>query len=135
MQWLPSRWCEEPTDLAEWDCSLDQLLAAGSGTALYEYDFGDRWLHRLEVVSRRPRNAADPRAQLLGGVRRGPLEDSGGFPGYGEILDVLADPAHPDHAEVSKWVADVTGSDEPYDPDVLDVNAVNRALADWSRAS
>lgn len=107
---------------------LDQLLAAGSGGAFYEYDFGDSWLHRLEVVTRRPRNESDPSARLVAGARRGPLEDSGGFPGYGEILDVLADPAHPEHAQVSEWVAGVTGTGEPYDPDFLDVDAVNRAL-------
>ena len=44
----------EPTAMAEEDCSLDQLLAAGSGAAFYEYDFGDSWLHRLELVTRRP---------------------------------------------------------------------------------
>jgi len=59
--------------------------------------------------------------------------DSGGFPGYGEILGVLADPAHPDHAEVSASVAEVTGSDEPYDADFLDVDAVNRARAGCSK--
>jgi hypothetical protein len=80
--------------MAEEDCSLDQLLAAGSGAAFYEYNFGDSWLHRLEVVTRRPRNEDDPVARLLAGGRRGPLEDSGGFPGYEEILDVLADPVH-----------------------------------------
>jgi hypothetical protein len=67
--------------MAEEDCSLDQLLAAGSGAAFYEYDFGDSWLHRLEVVTRRPRNEDDPPARLLAGGRRGPLEDSGGFRG------------------------------------------------------
>lgn len=32
-QWLPAQLCEEPTDLAEEDGSLGQLLAAGSGSA------------------------------------------------------------------------------------------------------
>jgi Plasmid pRiA4b ORF-3-like protein len=120
--------------LAEEDCSLDELLAAGSGVAFYEYDFGDSWLHWLDVVTRRPRNETDPPARLLAGAGSGPLEDSGGFPGYGEILYVLADPADPDHAEVSEWVADVTGTDEPYDPGFLDVDAVNRALNGRSKA-
>ncbi|MFC9354015.1 plasmid pRiA4b ORF-3 family protein [Arthrobacter sp. NPDC057013] len=134
-QWLPAEWCEEPTDLAEEDCSPDQLLAAGAGGAFYEYDFGDSWLHRLEVVTRRPRNDTNPPARLVDGARRGALEDSGGFPGYGEILDVLADPSHPDHADVADWVAEVTGTGDPYDPDVLDVAAVNRALDACFRAA
>jgi hypothetical protein len=130
VQWLPAEWCEDRTDLPEENCSLDELLAAGSAGAFYEYDFGDSWLHRLEVVTRRPRNETDPPARLLAGARRGPLDDSGGFPGYEEIMDALADPSHPDHAEYSAWVAEMTGSDGPFDPAFLDIPAVNRALAD-----
>ena len=64
-QWLPAEWCEEPEDLAEEHSTLEQLLAAGAGAAFYEYDFGDSWLHRLELVARRSRNDADPPARLL----------------------------------------------------------------------
>jgi hypothetical protein len=55
----------------------------------------------------------------------------GGTEGSGkEILDALADPSHQDHAEHSIWVAEITGSDEPFDPAFLDIPAVNRALAE-----
>lgn len=128
LQWLPGRECEEPGDRAEEDCTLEQLFALGAGAAFYEYDFGDSWLHRLELVSHRPEDADSPPARLIGGARRGPLEDSGGLPGYEEIMDALADPAHPGHAEYAAWVADATGSDAPYDPAFLDIPAVNRAL-------
>ncbi|BCW73539.1 plasmid pRiA4b ORF-3 family protein [Arthrobacter sp. NicSoilB8] len=130
LQWLPGRGCEEPEDRPEEECTLEQLLALGSGTAFYEYDFGDCWLHRLELVSRRPATSDAPPARLVGGARRGPLEDSGGLPGYEEIMDALADPSHPDHAEHTAWVAEMTGSDEPFDPASLDIPAVNRALAE-----
>lgn len=128
LQWLPGQECEEPDDRPEEDFSLNQLLALGSGAAFYEYDFGDSWLHRLELVSQRPADEYTPPARLIDGSRRGPLEDSGGFPGYEEIMDAMANPSHPDHAEHSTWVADITGSDEPFDPAFLDVDAVNRAL-------
>ena len=42
----------------------------------------------------------------------------------------MADPSHPDHAEYSAWVADMTGSDEPFDLAFLDIPAVNRVLAE-----
>lgn len=129
-QWLPGQECEEPADRPEEDCSLDQLLTLGSGKAFYEYDFGDSWLHRLELVSRRPADDDCPPARLIDGARRGTLEDSGGVPGYEEIMDALADPTHPDHAEHSAWVADMAGSDAPFDPAFLDVPAVNRTLAE-----
>lgn len=128
-QWLPRQQCEEPGDRPEENCTLDQLLALGSGEAFYEYDFGDSWLHRLELVSRRPVDDDIPPARLIDGARRGPLEDSGGLPGYEDIMDALADPSHPDHKEHSAWVADMTGSAEPFDPAFLDIPAVNWALA------
>lgn len=134
-QWLPAEWCEEPEDLDEEHCTLEQLLAAGEGAAFYEYDFGDSWLHRLDLVAHRSRNDTDPPARLLAGAGRGPLEDSGGFPGYGQILDVIADPAHPDHANVAEWIAEVTGTQEPYDPAHLDIDAVRTALSDLTKAA
>jgi hypothetical protein len=132
LQWLPGKECEEPGDRPEEDCSLDELLALGSGGAFYEYDFGDSWLHRLELVSRRPAVEESLPARLLDGARPGPLEDSEGFPGYEEIMDALADRSHPDHAEYSAWVADITGSDAQFDPAFLDIPAVNRMLAELS---
>jgi hypothetical protein len=129
-QWLPGQDYEEPGDRPEEDCPLDQLLALGSGAAFYEYDFGDSWLHRLELVSRRAAGEDSPPARLIDGARRGPLEDSRDRPGYEAIMDALADPSHPDHAEHAAWVADITGPDAPFDPDFLDIPAVNRALAD-----
>lgn len=69
-------------------------------------------------------------ARLVDGARRGLLEDSGGFPRYEEIMEALADPSHPDHAEHSEWVIEVIGSDEPFDPAFLDVPGVNGALSD-----
>jgi len=130
LQWLPRQECEESADRPEEDFSLDQLLALAAGAAFYEYDFGESWLHRLKLVSQRPANNCTPPARLIDGARRGPLEDSGGFPGYEEILDALADASHPDHLEHSLWVAETTGSDERFDPAFLDIPAVNRVLAE-----
>ncbi|UKA77607.1 plasmid pRiA4b ORF-3 family protein [Arthrobacter sp. FW306-07-I] len=76
-----------------------------------------------------PIDKGAPPARLIAGARRGPLEDSGGLPGYEDITDALADPSHPDHDEYSAWVADMTGSCQPFDPAFLDIAAVNRTLA------
>ena len=51
---------------------------------------------------------------MVGGARRGPAEDSGGLPGYEEIMDALANASHPDYDEYSAWVGDMTGSTEPF---------------------
>ncbi|WP_255469952.1 plasmid pRiA4b ORF-3 family protein [Pseudarthrobacter sp. NamE2] len=130
-QWLPQQECEEPDDRPEEAFSLDQLWRwVRRARCFYEYDFGDSWLHRLELVSQRPADKCTPPARLIDGARRGPLEDSGGFPGYEDIMDALADQSHPDHGERFEWVADITGSNAPFDPAFLDIPAVNGALAE-----
>ena len=89
LQWLPEQQCEELGDRPEEGCTLEQLLVLGSGGGFYVYDFGDSWLHHLELVSRRPADENSLPARLIDGARRGPLGDSGGLPGYEEIMDVL----------------------------------------------
>jgi hypothetical protein len=37
-------------------------------------------------------NEDAPPVRLMDGALRGPLEDSGGFPGYEEVMDALAQP-------------------------------------------
>lgn len=66
----PAR-CAEPAGLAEEDCSLEQFLPEGSGKAVHEYDFGNSWLHRLELVSRERAGPDSPLAWLVNGSRRG----------------------------------------------------------------
>src|SRR5450759_2664965 len=50
-------------------------------------------------------------------------EDCGGVWGYEELLAILADPAHPEHAEQIDW----TG--EEFNPDEFDLERANTVLA------
>ena len=65
----------------------------------YLYDFGDGWTHDVEVLGR-----GGPAPACVDGHGACPPEDCGGPGGYAELLDVLADPAHPDHAHMRSWV-------------------------------
>ncbi|XVS66292.1 plasmid pRiA4b ORF-3 family protein [Actinosynnema sp. CA-299493] len=93
----------------------------------YLYDFGDGWDHDIvveDVVSAEP-GAAYPRC--LAGRRAGPPEDSGGIWGYAHLCEVLADPAHPEHAERVEWLE----LDDPadFDPAYFDPDEVNALLS------
>lgn len=105
LQWLAGQECEEPDDRPEEDCCLDQLLSLGSGGTFSEYDFGDSWLHRLELISRP--------ARLMEGTRRGPLGRLGRFSRIRGGHGCLGDPSYLDHAEHAAWVAGITGFDAP----------------------
>ena len=41
--------------------------------------------------------------RYIAGERAAPPEDCGGIPGFYNALEALADPKHPDHAEISDW--------------------------------
>ncbi|MFJ6359399.1 IS1096 element passenger TnpR family protein [Pseudarthrobacter oxydans] len=58
-----------------------------------------------------------------------PLEDSGGIDGYHDLLDALADPGREEHKDLQAWVAWTAGPWQQFDPEQLDINAVNKELA------
>jgi hypothetical protein len=59
--------------------------------------------------------------RYIGGERNGPPEDCGGIPGFYELLEVLADPKHPNHAGAKEWSND-------YDPGAFDELRIMHAL-------
>jgi len=92
----------------------------------YTYDFGDDWEHNIVVEDVR---AADPERsypRCVTGRRAGPPEDCGGMWGYSDLLEILADPDHPEHTERLEWLGLQAADD--LDPARFDVDEVNRAL-------
>ena len=88
----------------------------------YIYDFGDGWEHRLAVTDVRAGEPGVSYPRYVGGEWNAPPEDCGGIPGFYEMLDAIADPAHPNHAETREWAGD-------YDPRVIDEPPIEYALA------
>ena len=129
-RWADERWIEEDEDGEdERTVTLAEVLGDESGPLTYEYDFGDGWLHQVELIEVIS-DATSPRAWLIRGERRGPLEDSGGIHGYAEKLRILASPDDPEHEDVRHWVDGALAPGEiRFVPDALDVDRVNRALA------
>ena len=129
----PLRWtmpdADEYPGQPESEWTIAATFAKLSGPLYYEYDFGDGWVHAIELVEAQPDGTAAPRAELAGGQNRGPLEDSGGLGGYERVIAALADPTHPEHEELSDWVAFTLGPWERFDPAAFDVDEVNRELA------
>jgi hypothetical protein len=114
-----------PGELGDEEVTTVGDVAAQVGEFTYEYDFGDGWEHRVQVGDP---TSAPGTPHCLDGARACPPEDCGGAPGYERLLAALADPADPEHAEVTEWV----GSD--FDPEAFDVTAVNESLAVSNRS-
>jgi hypothetical protein len=106
----------------------DLLDSRKPGTAFeYEYDFGDGWTHHVELVGDAELAAGE--LICVDGANRGPVEDSGGPGGYTRLLQIVADPEHPEHQDARFWVYDATGEYGKYfDPAGFDRQAANRKL-------
>jgi hypothetical protein len=124
---MPDPEDDEP-GLPESEWTIAAVFDRLSGPLYYEYDFGDGWIHSIEAIRSEPAGADEPRARLLDGKNRGPIDDSGGVGGYQELLEALADPAHPEHEHLSGWVAGALPW-EHFDPTSLDVEQVNCEFA------
>lgn len=104
-------WGEPPRD--ERRARLDAIASEGS-TFRYTYDFGDGWEHRVAVEKVLPASSVATFPACIDGRRACPPEDCGGTWGYRELLEILADPAHPEHDERTEWLG------RPFDPETFD---------------
>jgi Plasmid pRiA4b ORF-3-like protein len=105
---------------------LADVLPGKGDRIHYLYDFGDDWLHVITVQDIIARDPAKEYPVCTGGRNAGPPEDCGGVWGYEDLLEVLADPGHPDHAARLEWL-DLSSADE-FEPTSFDRSIVNHDL-------
>ena len=96
---------------------------------LYEYDFGDSWVHRIEFEDLVPRQPGLKYPSCIDGARHRPPEDVGGSSGYQDFLEAWLDPAHEDHKAMRRWAG------RAFDPEKFDVSATNKAISRALRKS
>jgi hypothetical protein len=106
----------------ESNVKLGALIDRGVERFRYVYDFGDGWEHEIVVEKALPLDPERPYPSLVTGKRACPPEDCGGVYGYLRLLEILADPRHEEHAELSEWAG------EGFDPERLDLDAIRRDL-------
>ena len=93
----------------------------------YEYDFGDGWLHTIDLC-RVIDDCRNPYPQCIMAVGDAPIEDCGGPDGFAHVMEVLNNPNHPEHKEVTEWVQSTW-----WQP--LDVKRINIFIKDAHRKS
>ena len=64
---------------------------------------GDNWHHSIVIEAIGPGQPDTKYPRYIDGARRGPPEDCGGTPGFENFLEAIANPKHPDHAELIEW--------------------------------
>jgi hypothetical protein len=89
--------------LAGWTVPAVEFLRQTGYLMLYEYDFGDGWVHEVTFESLLPMEPRASYPRCVGGERACPPEDCGGPHGYVMLLEALADSRHPQHKEMRGW--------------------------------
>lgn len=103
--------------------SIETVLSGRGRRVLYNYDFGDDWLVAITMVSAGPLEQSVHHPRCVAGERAGPLEDSGGPPGYERLLEVRKKPRSREAKALLEWAG------EDWDPGAFDIQAANKELA------
>ena len=122
-----------PRTASERTARLFQVLGRAGIKAVYTYDFGDSWEHKIVVEKRLAPEPGRAYPVCLAGERHGPPKDCGGIPGFYNLLEAISDPGHEQHEELLDWLGD------GFDPEAFSVDEVNRRLVPiqrwWSKAT
>jgi len=116
---------EDAEDVDSTAVRLRDLGLSDGARFTYTYDFGDNWVHKVDVegVYIAASVDGDPALPVLyAGERAGPPEDCGGPHGYADMLRAIAEPDRPEHALQRIRAGD-------YDPERFDVWTARNNLA------
>jgi hypothetical protein len=89
---------------------------------IYEYDFGDCWLHEILVEKIVPREEGTRYPVCTAGAMACPPEDCGGIGGYFNLLEAIQDPEHEEHEMLLEWIGG------GFDPDAFNLVEINASL-------
>ena len=82
---------------------LTDIITEDNEAFTYEYDFGDRWLHLIEVEHFSEAEESKWYPICIDGQYACPPEDCGGIDSYYEYLTILKDKTHPDYKDLMDW--------------------------------
>jgi hypothetical protein len=104
--------------LPEWEEKIANYFTMENKSATYEYDFGDGWLHKVQLEQIHPIEKDQTYPRCMKGEGACPPEDCGGSHGYQRVLEILNDPKDDRYADMRNWVG------EDYDPEHFNVEEV-----------
>jgi len=105
-------WVDGEQPAVQYDgMSVADLMKEKGDRMTYRYDFGDDWMHTLELEESLLPDEGVDYPFFLEGERRCPPEDCGGPHGYYRMLKILNDPRDPEREEYLVWLGG------PFDPE------------------
>lgn len=104
--------------LPGWKKKIASYFSADKPAVDYSYDFGDGWVHEVRLEKILPREKGVRYPVCIAGKRACPPEDCGGVWGYQNLLEILSDPGHKEHASTLDWLGG------RFDPEAFDAEDV-----------
>ena len=101
---------------------LSDLHLRAKSKFVYEYDFGDGWMHDIVVEKTLPVEKGVDYPRCIDGKLACPPEDCGGIWGFYDMLQAMSDPKHPEHEDKKEWLGD------KFDPEAFDLEARDATL-------
>lgn len=102
---------------------LNELLRFVKKTIIYEYDFGDGWMHEILLEKFLKPDPDVKYPVCIDGALKCPPEDVGGMGGYMRMLKVLRNPNNREYESFITWLG---GN---FDHKEFDLSMVNKQLA------
>jgi hypothetical protein len=101
---------------------LNRVITQKGDIFIYEYDFGDSWIHNIVVedILEPVDKARYP--ICLEGERACPPEDCGGPWGYSRLLGIIANPDNEEYEETKTWLG------SHFNPTLFSLQKVNRRI-------
>ena len=113
---------EEMSNVDYANMKVSDLLGEEEERILYEYDFGDGWMHDLILEKILPGDNELEFPICLAGKMNCPPEDCGGVRGYSDILKILRNPTHEEYESYIVWLGG------KFDPEYFNLKKVNKML-------
>jgi len=104
---------------------LSDILKKEKDSLIYEYDFGDSWMHKVVLEKIIPFEISSPLAKCIKGKRSCPPEDCGGIWGYQNLLDIINDPSDSEYEEMLDWLGG------KFDPEHFSLSETNNMLSKY----
>jgi hypothetical protein len=106
--------------------TLGGVVKTGVKRFTYTYDFGDSWDHVIAIEKTEQVRPGQLYPVCVAGNRNSqlPPEDCGGIWGYAELLEILADTAHPERDERLGWI-----DADDFDPEAFDIDLTKHLIA------
>ncbi len=115
---------EDDQMLPGWEVGILEFFPGPGVSALYEYDFGDSWMHEvlLESISGPVEGHKYP--QCLQGEGACPPEDCGGIGGYADLVKVLRGRRNEEYRSMESWLKGHAKNYWPFEPEKFEPDKV-----------